>query len=190
MKTLAIMVLACLWPHLASADARAGEQKAQLCLLCHKAGRDVSYEPLPLLEGQTREYLYSQMRAYKEKRRADPTPMQVMQVNTANLSDSDMRDIADYFASRKPIAMSYPVDRAAASRGQALAESMKCAGCHMSDYSGKNETPRLAGLNPRYLAPQLQAFVAGKRNHPLMNRVKELSAADAQALAQYLGQLQ
>jgi cytochrome c553 len=190
MKTFAIILVAVLWPPLASADAKAGEQKAQLCLLCHKAARDVSYEPLPLLEGQTREYLYNQLKAYKEKRRADPTAILVMQVNTANLSATDMRDIADYFASRTPIAVSYPVDRAAVSRGQALAESMKCAGCHMADYSGKKETPRLAGLNPRYLAPQLQAFVAGKRNHPLLNGVKEFSAADAQALAHYLGQLQ
>jgi cytochrome c553 len=70
MKAFAMIVLASLWPPLASADAKAGEQKAQLCLVCHK------------------------------------------------------RDIADYFASRKPIAVSYPVDPAAVSRGQALAESM------------------------------------------------------------------
>jgi cytochrome c553 len=159
-------------------------------LVLPQGARDVSYEPLPLLEGQTRDYLYNQIKAYKEKRRPDPTPILVMQVTTANLSDADMRDIADYFASRKPIAVSYPVDPAAVSRGQALAESMKCAGCHMADYSGKNETPRLAGLNPRYLTRQLQAFVAGKRAHPLMNGVKEFPAADAQALGHYLGQLQ
>ncbi|MDF2462329.1 MAG: cytochrome c4 [Ramlibacter sp.] len=190
MKIAAIIVLGCLWPPLACADAKAGEKKAQLCLLCHKAARDVTYEPLPLLEGQTREYLYNQIKAYKEKRRPDPTPLLVMQTNTANLSDADMRDIADYFASRKPMAVSYPVDSAAVSRGQALAESMKCASCHMANYSGKSKTPRLAGLNPRYLAVQLQGFVAGKRTHPVMSGVKQFPAADTQALAHYLGQLQ
>ena len=37
MKALAIAVLVALTPTIAQADAKAGEKKAQLCLLCHKA---------------------------------------------------------------------------------------------------------------------------------------------------------
>jgi cytochrome c553 len=141
---------------------------------------------VPLLEGQTREYLYNQLKAYKEKRRPDPG----MQTNTANLSDRDMRDIADYFASQKPVRVSFPLDATTVSRGKSKAEALKCATCHMPDYSGKKDIPRLAGLEPRYIAPQLVAFAGGKRAHPPADGMRDLSAANAEDLAQYLAQLE
>lgn len=190
MKVVALILVASIWPSLATADAKAGEKKSQLCLLCHKLDRDPSYPALPLLQGQSREYLYNQIKAFKEKRRADPTPILVMQTNTAHLSDKDMRDIADYLASLKPVRASYSLEASAVDRGKALAESMQCAGCHLPDYSGKKETPRLAGLDPKYLALQLEAFAAGKRAHPYINATRAVSAADARALAHYLAQLQ
>ena len=54
MKALAIAMLVALTPTIAHADAKAGEKKAQLCLLCHKPINPPAY--IPLLEGQTREY--------------------------------------------------------------------------------------------------------------------------------------
>ena len=171
-------------PVLARADAKAGEKKAQICLICHKAGAPVAY--LPTLEGQTREYLYNQIKAYKEKRRPDP----VMQTNVAQLSDRDMRDIAAYFASRRPVRGSFPLDEAKASRGKSRAEALKCASCHGADYSGKKEAPRLAGVEPRYIAPQLLAFAGGKRAHPPFDGMRELSPEEAEDLAQYFAHLQ
>ena len=182
MYALALALIA-MAPVLAHADARAGETKAQLCLICHKATNPVAY--LPTLEGQTREYLYNQIKAYKEKRRSDP----VMQTNVAGLSDRDMRDIADYFASRKPVRATFLLDEAKASRGKAKAQALKCAACHMPDYSGKREGPRLAGMEPRYAAPQLLAFAAGKRAHPAFEGMRELSADDAEDLAQHFAQI-
>ena len=64
--TLAALLL----PAESLADAKAGERKAQLCLLCHKA--DYASAPMsamPLLEAQPYTYLYAQIKAYKEKRR-------------------------------------------------------------------------------------------------------------------------
>ncbi len=58
MKALAIAMLVALTPTIAQADAKAGEKKAQLCLLCHKPINPPAY--IPVLEGQTREYLYNQ----------------------------------------------------------------------------------------------------------------------------------
>lgn len=178
-----VLLVVGMLPGVAQADAAAGEKKAQLCLLCHKANNQAAY--VPLLEGQTREYLYSQLKAYKEKRRADP----VMQANAANLTDKDMADIADYFASRKPVRASFPVDAVLASQGKTKAAELKCATCHMPDYSGRKDVPRLAGIDPRYLAPQLAAFAAAKRAHPPSEGIGKLSGADAEALAHYFGQL-
>ena len=52
MKALAIAMLVALTPTIAQADAKAGEKKAQLCLLCHKAINPPAY--IPVLEGNAR----------------------------------------------------------------------------------------------------------------------------------------
>ncbi len=182
--TFLVFLALCTVPEVVHADAKAGEKKAQLCLICHRADNPPAY--IPTLEGQTREYLFNQIKAYKEKRRPDPA----MQTNVAQLSERDMRDIADYFASRKPVRGTFPLDEAKASRGKARAEALKCAACHKDDYSGNKEVPRLAGVEPRYIAPQLVAFAEGKRAHPPFEGMRQLSPEDAEDLAQYFAQLQ
>ena len=179
-----VFLVLCTAPGVALADAKAGERKAQLCLICHRADNPPAY--IPTLEGQTREYLFNQIKAYREKRRPDPT----MQTNVAQLSERDMRDIADYFASRKPVRGAFPLDEAKASRGKARAAALKCAACHKDDYSGNKDVPRLAGVEPRYIAPQLIAFAQGKRAHPPAEGMRQLSPEDAEDLAQHFAQLQ
>jgi cytochrome c553 len=179
-----VFLALCTAPGVVHADAKAGEKKGQLCRICHRADNPPAY--IPTLEGQTREYLFNQIKAYKEKRRPDPA----MQTNVAQLSERDMRDIADYFASRKPVRGTFPLDEAKSGRGKARAEALKCAACHKDDYSGNKEVPRLAGVEPRYIAPQLVAFAEGKRAHPPFEGMRQLSPEDAEDLAQYVAQLQ
>ena len=113
-----------------------------------------------------------------------------MQTNVASLSARDMRDIAEYFASRKPVRGSFPLDAAKAERGRTRAQALNCAACHREDYSGAKEVPRLAGMEPRYVGPQLVAFAAGKRAHPAAEGLQRLSEQDAEELAQYFAHLQ
>lgn len=183
MKPSLLIALIAFAPAIAHADAKAGEKKAQLCLLCHKPNNPAAY--VPTLEGQTREYLYAQIKAYKEKRRPDPA----MQTNVATLSDKDMRDIADYFASRKPVRASFQLDPQKIAKGESKAKELNCATCHGPDFSGKKEVPRLAGLEPRYLGPQMVAFKLAKRPHPAVDGLGAISEEDAENLAQYFAQL-
>jgi cytochrome c553 len=166
------------------ADAKAGEKKAELCLLCHKPNSREAW--IPTLEGQTREYLIAQVKAFKEKRRSNTA----MQTNVLTLSDRDIRDIADYFASRKPLRGAYTLDGARVARGKVLTEEAQCGKCHGLDYSGKKEVPRLAGMEPRYSASQLMAFAAGTRSHPAVPVFSSLAQVDAMSIAQYLAALE
>lgn len=184
MKFLMLMVLCLFTPAIVHADAKAGEKKAQLCLLCHKPNNPIAY--VPTLESQTREYLYIQIKAFKEKRRPNPA----MQTNVATLSDRDMRDIADYFASRKPVRESFKLDAEKVTAGKAKAAELKCGACHMPDFSGKKEVPRLAGLDPKYISAQIVAFTLAKRPHPPVDGMSAISEDDAGALAQYFAQLE
>jgi len=171
-------------PSIVQADAEAGKEKAQLCMLCHKP--NFSAYSMPLLAGQTRDYLYKQMKDFKEKRR----PGSFMQMNVANLSDQDMRDIADYFSSREVIRETFSLDSVKINRGESKAEELKCASCHMADFSGDKEVPSLVAMDPNYVMNQLIAFQAGNRLHPLIDASTGILESDTEDLGQYFAQLE
>jgi cytochrome c553 len=183
-KLMLAVVLLGLGPAIAYPDAKAGEKKAQLCLLCHKPNNPMAY--LPTLEGQTRQYLYNQIKAYREKRRPDD----IMQTNVASLSDSDIRDIADFFASRKPLRVAFNLDPGKIVVGRSTAVKLKCGACHRPDFSGQKEVPRLAGLDPRYGVRQIVNFVSGARPHPPVQGMRDISTEDAECLAQFFAHLE
>ncbi|HVE89862.1 MAG TPA: c-type cytochrome [Burkholderiaceae bacterium] len=158
------------------------ERQVELCLICHKVD-NLLFAPAP--EGQTRMYLYNQMLAYKEKRRTYST----MQTNLASLANDDIRQIAEYFAAQKPLRTTFPVNSEKAARGKTAVEKLGCASCHQPDYSGHDEVPRLAGMNPRYLRWQLISFSADSRPHPSISRSCPMSELDAEDIAHYLTQL-
>jgi cytochrome c553 len=144
----------------ALADAKAGESKAQLCLLCHKPGNTMGLAPL--LEAQPSKYLVQATTEYQTGKRPDP----LMKGNVAHLSARDIGDIADYFASRAPMVGVWSTDPAKVAAGERRVAERTCASCHGPTFSGTDEVPRLAGQKPVYLRVQLQAFAAGRRAHP------------------------
>src|ERR1700728_651095 len=85
------------------ADAAAGAAKAKVCFACH-GENGTSIAPIfPRLAGQRVDYLYHRLLAFKRANAKDPyyskSPMTAMAVP---LSDSDMRNLAAFFASQKP----------------------------------------------------------------------------------------
>lgn len=73
-----------------------GERKARVCMSCHGprgVSRVASY---PSLAGQDREYLLAQLRDFKAGRRENP----MMNSMVASLSDTDMQQLAAYFAAQ------------------------------------------------------------------------------------------
>jgi len=166
----------------AVADAKAGEKKAQLCLLCHKPGNVVA--AVPLLEAQPAKYLVAATTAYKTGKRAEPA----MQTNVARLSARDIVDIADYFASKAPITPVHTVDAAKATTGETRVRELKCATCHQANFSGVDLVPRLAGQSTGYLIAQLESFVGGRRMHPSAE-MPSIAGGDIENVASYLSSL-
>lgn len=182
MRNYFLLLIAVFAPSIGYADVKAGEEKAQLCLICHKP--NFSGSAIPLLAGQTREYIYKQIKDFKEKKR----PGSFMQLNVANLTDQDMYDIAEYFSSRPIVREVFSLDSEKVARGKSRAEALDCASCHMADFSGKKEVPSLVAIDPSYITSQIEAFSAGRRSHPLINISSGISSNDAEDLAQYFAQ--
>ncbi|TAJ91180.1 MAG: hypothetical protein EPO31_16010 [Gammaproteobacteria bacterium] len=163
----------------AFADAKAGEKKAQLCLLCHKP-ENVKYGA-PLLEAQSTKYLVRATTEYKIGKRSDP----IMKSSVANLSSRDIRNIADYIASRPAVTGVFSTDPAKVAVGEKWVVEMKCGSCHGPTFAGTEAVPRLAGQITGYLISQLEAFAADRRAHPpIGTRFDRIG--DVEAIAHYL----
>jgi len=96
---LAVGLLLCAAPFVQAGDAEAGKAKAYTCLGCHGVLHYVNTYPtyhVPRLGGQHKEYLIAALKAYRGKTRAHGT----MQANADLLTDQDIEDIAEYFASQ------------------------------------------------------------------------------------------
>lgn len=78
-----------------AADIAAGKAKAAVCAACHGANGISVIPDYPNLAGQKVKYLQSSIKAYRDGERKNP----IMSPMAAGLSDTDVENIAAYFAS-------------------------------------------------------------------------------------------
>lgn len=79
----------------AAQDVAAGRAKAQACSVCHGTLGVAVHPEAPHLAGQPAAYLETQLRHYRNGQRQHP----VMNVIAKPLSDSDIENLAAWFAS-------------------------------------------------------------------------------------------
>ncbi|VEB45814.1 Cytochrome c4 [Chromobacterium violaceum] len=83
----------------AKGDPAKGKQIVDtVCAACHGADGNSVAAANPTIAGQSQQYLYSQLKAFKSGERKNPTMLGM----TAGLSDDDMRNLAAYFSQQKP----------------------------------------------------------------------------------------
>lgn len=171
------------------ANGGAWPQFQDSCALCHGANgqpRDARYAALA---GQPAAYLEAQLHALAQGRRHNPQ----MGPLAANLSEAQIKTLAEYFARQQPETTEMPsADEALAQRGQAVVAARGCSACHGEKLSGGPIGPRIAGQGEVYLLDQLKAFKQGQRQDPTqgMNAVAgSLSEEDLKATAHYLATL-
>jgi cytochrome c553 len=164
-----------------------GATLALACTMCHGA-TGTSPAGTPHLAGQQASSLYKQLRDFKSGHR----PSAIMQPMVANLSDQDMRDLAEYFASQRrdrptPAPVS-PATPRLVRNGDPMRNIGACSSCHSPNVQ-RPATPTLDGMNEDYLRAQLQAFHAGTRandiNRQMRNAAHQLTADEINKLARY-----
>ncbi|UPY36812.1 c-type cytochrome [Sediminicoccus sp. KRV36] len=170
-------------------DARRGAELAAPCAQCHGANGRSQTENIPSLAGQPADFITIQMILLREGLRNAP----VMSPFAANLPDRDIEDLAAYFATLPPGPPEdrRPRDPALVAAGQALTGPRHCATCHVSDYGGRNQIPRVAAQREEYLVHAMTQYRDGNRAGPdtqMNGAVMGLSNAEIAALAHYLAQ--
>ncbi|WP_421993113.1 c-type cytochrome [Roseococcus sp.] len=194
MRLLALVaaaVLAAATPESALAqDARRGaELAAQSCVACHGENGRSQTEDIPSLAGQPADFITLQMILFREGIRQVP-PMNDF---AANMPDRDIEDLAAFFASLRP---GPPEDRRARdaalfAAGQALIGPRNCGVCHVADFGGRAQIPRIAAQREEFLARSMIEYREGRRagaDTQMNGAVVGLSNADIAAIAHYLAQ--
>lgn len=162
--------------------------KAGSCIGCHGPNGNSTMPGIPSLAAQNARYIYLQLRDFQEGRRSNDmmTPM------TAGLSKDDMREIADYYSKQKLSSKGFKADAEKAKLGKAKADETLCAMCHLGEFVGQNEIPKVAGQNYDYVVKSLTDFKAKTRTNDAGNMTSvasTLSDTDIENLAHYISGL-
>jgi cytochrome c553 len=182
----------------ALADAAAPLAAAE-CTACHGIHGEGAPSGVPRLAGQNADYMNHALSMFKAGTRASP----IMQPIARNLSDTQIRQLADYFsgqrAPRLATAISTPTGRVLA--GQQLAEKGAanvgaCFSCHGAHGKGNGARfPSIAAEPAEFVIGRLHEFQAraqGKTPPPgTMTAVAAtLDEKQVAAAAAYLSQLE
>ena len=102
---------------------------------------------MPSLAAQPKLFIENQLVLIREGLREVAPMKEVM----AGMSDETISALAQYFAAQKPVPTTVPADQEKARLGATTASKMLCGTCHLPDYSGQKQVPRLAGQDEAYL---------------------------------------
>lgn len=161
--------------------------RLQVCMACHGPQGNSQLPDTPSLAGQPRLFLENQLVFIREGLRQIPQMKGLLD----GVADAEIVAMAEYFAAQKPVAAppAGPRNEAAWQRGQALAQRMLCGTCHLPDYSGRQQIPRLAGQHEAFLLQSMKEF----RDKPGLGRDTIMAASlhglkdpDLADLAHYL----
>lgn len=173
------------------------EPRLEACAACHgKQGRSDAEAYYPSIAGKPADYLYQQLRNFRDGRREQP----VMERMLSTVSDSYLLDMARHYAAQAPAVHTRAGKAAPAelARGRQLAEQgdearkiPSCASCHGDSLAGVEPSiPGLLGLPEDYLKAQLGAWRSGTRRAlapDCMQQVAErLTPADIAAVATWI----
>lgn len=144
---------------------------------------------VPSIAGQPKVFLETQLVLTREGLRAT----QVKQKSIIRgLSDQDIVSIAEHFARQPARPPPENVDQALFRRGRRLAGTLYCGSCHLPDFRGREQMPRLAGQREEYLAETMRAFRDNPRRGGdtiMTAAVYGVSDADIGAMAHFLSRL-
>jgi cytochrome c553 len=144
-----------------SGSAETIQERAAPCLACHGEKGQSETENIPSLGGQQAPYALIQLFMFREKLRTFE-PMNEM---AKSFTDDDLRTFSDFIATLpKPSPPADAGDPARLARAQALIQQHRCNACHNTDFSGKDNVPRIADQREDYLAKTLREYKDNSRH--------------------------
>ena len=137
------------------------QDRIATCKGCHGPDGNSVTPGVPSLAGQPKIFLENQMILFREELRRSP----VMTPILAGIKDPEIIGLAEHFSKLpgKPVAQE-PAEKALMEKGRLLGRKLRCNVCHVSNYHGQKQMPRLAGQREEYLQSEMLAYRDGKRS--------------------------
>jgi cytochrome c553 len=167
----------------------------QVCSNCHGLDGNSVSPNFPRLAAQPQPYLVAQLTGFRNHHRADPAGFEYMWGLSRHLTDEQIRGLAEYFSSQRPLSNSPGTPVLAATgrdifeHGIAEKQVPPCGSCHGDHGQGNAGFPRLATQHADYVVKQLMVFqrTDERPEGAVMKTVAHLlSTDDMVAVAQYV----
>jgi cytochrome c553 len=161
----ALLMAACAVSHAQEAARREG--LVAVCVSCHGAAGITGSEEIPALAGQNEDYLYEALKNFKEGNR----PSAQMRGIARELSDEEMRQMANHFAAQPYVRSIQAADPAQAARGKEVYVRV-CQICHLDEGRATTyaEYPLLAGQSLPYMQKEMQLILDKRRRIELIKQ--------------------
>jgi cytochrome c553 len=163
-------------------------ERLKVCAGCHGADGNSALAGTPSLAGQPRIFLENYLVLTREGLRGT----KVMQDLLKGVKDPEIVALATHYSKLAPKASEGAVDKSLIERGKAVAAKNRCGSCHLPDYHGREQMPRLAGQREDFLAQTMIAYQQNKRSGGdtvMADALYGIAEPDVRALAHYLSRL-
>ncbi len=160
-------------------------EQLEACATCHGKTGNSELEKIPSLAGQPELFIVNQLILFREGLRKS----EQMSPFAKGLDDKEIIALAAHISKFPPKSAATPADPALDARGAALSKAMRCGVCHLPNYAGREQIPRIAGQREDFLVHSLKEFRDQPRAGADTNMaaaVYGISDADILALAHYL----
>ena len=187
---------------LPAGSARAAEPVGQICADCHGKDGASTESDVPIIGGQSAQYLSDALDDYREQKRPCPEskyrsgdkrrPATTMCRVAGDLAPRDAAEVTRTLSDKPFVRARQPFDAAKAAIGKKVHE-LRCEKCHADGGSSKaDDSGILAGQWLKYLEQAFKEVSEGSRPVPKKMKPKfdELSPADREALLQYYASFQ
>jgi len=192
----ALLAVSCIAASASAQESDARKLATEVCASCHGPRGDSISPAFPRLAGQQAEYLEGQLKAFRDRTRADPMAQAYMWGMTSQLDDGTIKKLSAYYSAQKPVP-GKAADAKLVQQGKAIYEAgipsakvQACVACHGKNAEGNSSFPRLAGQHAEYLVKQLVLFKTSLRtgtNAPIMHIISTgMTFEQMEAVSAYL----
>jgi cytochrome c553 len=161
-------------------------QDPNLCAACHGSDGNSTTAGTPSIAGQPKLFIENQLILFREELRPSDQMLPVVK----GMKDPEIIKLAQHFSKLPAKRVSQGADRLELMKsGGGLAKKLRCGICHLADFSGQNQIPRLALQREEYLLSEMKAYRDGKRRGGdtiMAAALYGVSDADITALAHFL----
>ncbi|MGH6610581.1 MAG: c-type cytochrome [Burkholderiaceae bacterium] len=161
----------------------------EACIACHGPDGNSVTAGIPSIAGQPKLFIENQLVLIREQLRPSPQMLPIVQ----GVKDAEIIRLAEHFSKlpAKPV-QTGKSDLKLAERGRTRAKELRCGVCHLSDFKGQRQIPRLAAQREEYLVAEMRAYRDNKRQGGdtiMAAALYGVSDADIDALAHFLSRL-